>query len=53
MGGTVCDLSAPEASPNAIHEEKHEQFTPRGDVNSRRLLSLVEVGGFVESRNKD
>lgn len=23
------------------------------DVNSRRLFSLVEFGGFVESRNKD
>ena len=41
MGGTVCDLSAPEASPNAIHEEKHEQFTPNIGREPSSACSLV------------
>ena len=34
-------FSVQQASPNALHEEKHEQFTPMGDVNFRRLFSRV------------
>ena len=48
MGGTVCDLSAPEASPNAIHEEKHEQFTPNigREPSSACSLVLLNFGDF-------
>ena len=48
MGGTVCDLSAPEASPNAIHEEKHEQFTPNigREPSSACSLALMNFGDF-------
>ena len=28
-------------------------LTPVMDVNPRRLFSCVEIGGFIESRNKD
>ncbi|MGM9699374.1 MAG: hypothetical protein ACI3Y0_12150 [Prevotella sp.] len=55
MGGTVRDLSANQASPNAPRKEKHEQFTPIQDVNLRQLVLLrFEFGDFdwQETRTK-
>ena len=41
LGRTVRDLSAPEASPNALHKEKHEQFTPNIGREPSSACSLV------------
>ena len=48
LGGTVRDLSANRASPNASRKEKHEQFTPNigRDPSSARSLALMNFGDF-------
>ena len=48
LGGTVRDLSANRASPNASRKEKHEQFTPNlgREPSSACSLALMNFGDF-------
>ena len=54
MGGTARVAFPLNRHRQAPYQKKSTNSSrPSTDVNPRRLFSLVEFGGFVESRNKD
>ena len=51
-GGTIRDLFNPEEPPSTLHTNKHEQLTPKTDVNLHLLILVCIKLAVFRTENK-